>query len=210
MIDPHYIKIATGFFCLLNPFVLIPVFLSLTSGMTRAQRMKTALTTAVSIFIIMAIAIFTGNQVLELFGITVNDFRIAGGILIMLMSISMVQAKEKEHRYTKKEHEEAKEKSADDNIAVVPLAIPLMAGPASISVAIIEAGICNTVLSRSILMAIIAGLCVVLWIAMILGERIGRFLGHTGQQVLSRIMGLILLALSVEFLITGIKNAFGI
>jgi multiple antibiotic resistance protein len=146
--------------------------------------------------------------VLSFFGITINDFRIAGGLLILLMAISMVRAKEKEGgmRYSDKEHEEAKTK--DTNIAVVPLAIPLMAGPAAISVSIIDAELCNTLSSRLILVAIIAGLGMVLWVAMALAEQIGRFLGHTGQQVLTRVMGLILLAISIDFLVVGIQGAF--
>ena len=149
---------------------------------------------------------------LSFFGITINDFRIAGGLLIFLMAISMARAKEKEGgiRYSDKEHEAAKTKDA--NIAVVPLAIPLMAGPAAISVfchyRIPDAELCNAFSSRLILVVIIAGLTALLWVAMALAEQIGRFLGHTGQQVLTRVMGLILLAISIEFLVVGIQGAF--
>lgn len=212
-IDPNYFKIASGLFCLLNPFVLIPVFLALTSGMNKGQKMKIAFMTSTSVFIIMLIAIFTGNWVLKLFGITVYDFQIAGGILIMLMSIAMVQAKEQEHRISDKEHRkhlEANEQSTDSNIAVVPLAIPLMAGPASISVGIMDAGDCPFFWPRIILIIMVAGMCVILWISMVLGDKIGRLLGNTGQQILSRVMGLILLALAADFIISGIKHAFNL
>jgi multiple antibiotic resistance protein len=208
MHDPNYIKLTTGLFIMLNPFVLIPVFLGLTGAMDKPQKMKVALTTSVAVFVIMMIAVFGGHHVLSFFGITINDFRIAGGFLIFLMAISMARAKENEGgmRYSEKEHHEAKTKDA--NIGVVPLAIPLMAGPAAISVSIIDAELCNTFSSRLILVAIIAGLSGVLWLAMALAEEIGRFLGHTGQQVLTRVMGLILLALSIEFLVVGIQGAF--
>jgi multiple antibiotic resistance protein len=208
MHDPNYVKITTGLFIMLNPFVLIPVFLGLTGGMNKSQKMKVAFTTCIAVFIIMMIAVFGGHHVLSFFGITINDFRIAGGLLIFLMAISMARAKEKEDgmRYSDKEHEEAKTK--DTNIAVVPLAIPLMAGPAAISVSIIDAELCSTFSSRLILVAIILGLSAVLWVAMALAEEIGRFLGHTGQQVLTRVMGLILLAISIEFLVVGIQGAF--
>jgi len=207
MHDPNYVKFATGFFALLNPFVLIPVFLALTGEMEKKQRMNIAFTATFAIFIIMTIAIFGGSYMLEAFGISVNDFQIAGGIVIFLMSISMVRAKDDDMRYSHKEHAEAKEKS---NIAVVPLAIPLMAGPASISAAIIDSHVCDSFESRSILVAIIAGMSIVLLLAMLLAEEIKRVLGHTGQQVLTRIMGLILLALSVEFIVVGIQNVFQI
>jgi len=208
MHDPNYIKITTGLFIMLNPFVLIPVFLGLTGGMDKSQKMKIAFTCAIAVFVIMMISVFGGHHVLSFFGITINDFRIAGGLLIFLMAISMSRAKEKGDgmRYSDKEHKEAKAK--DSNIAVVPLAIPLMAGPAAISVSIIDAEMCNILSSRLILVAIIAGLSAVLWVAMALAEEIGRFLGHTGQQVLTRVMGLILLALSIEFLVVGIQGAF--
>ena len=83
-----------------------------------------------------------------------------------------------------------------------------MAGPAAISVSIIDAELCSTFSSKLILVLIIAGLSLVLWVAMALAEQIGRFLGHTGQQVLTRVMGLILLALSIEFMVVGIQGAF--
>ena len=206
MHDPNYIKITTGLFIMLNPFVLIPVFLGLTGGINKAQKMKVAFTTSIAVFVIMMISVFGGQHVLSFFGITINDFRIAGGLLIFLMAISMARAKEEGMRYSDKEHNEAKTKDA--NIGVVPLAIPLMAGPAAISVSIIDAELCNTFVSRLTLVGIIAGLSVVLWVAMALAEQIGRFLGHTGQQVLTRVMGLILLALSIEFLVVGIQGAF--
>ena len=208
MHDPNYIKITTGLFIMLNPFVLIPVFLGLTGEMNKSQKMKVAFTCAIAVFVIIMISVFGGHHVLSFFGITINDFRIAGGLLIFLMAISMSRAKEKGEgmRYSDKEHEAAKAK--DSNIAVVPLAIPLMAGPAAIGVSIIDAEMCNGLSSRLILVAIIAGLSAVLWIAMALAEEIGRFLGHTGQQVLTRVMGLILPALSIEFLVVGIQGAF--
>ena len=124
MHDPNYVKIATGLFIMLNPFVLIPVFLGLTGGMSKTQRMKIAMSTSIAVFIIMIIAVFAGNHVLSFFGITISDFRIAGGILILLMAITMARAKDEGMRYSDKEHAEAKSK--DTNIGVVPLAIPLM------------------------------------------------------------------------------------
>ncbi len=208
MHDPNYIKIATGLFIMLNPLVLIPVFLGLTGGMTKNQKMKVAISTSTAVFIIIVISVFAGQHVLSFFGITVTDFRLAGGLLILLMAITMSSAKDEGMRYSEKEHGEAKSK--DTNIGVVPLAIPLMAGPAAISVSIINADLCDTFVSRTVLVAIVAGLSAILWVSMALAEEIGRFLGHTGQQVLTRIMGLILLAISVDFIVVGIKHAFNL
>ncbi len=208
MNDPNYIKITIGLFIMLNPFVLMPVFLALTSDMTKNQKFKVAMTTSITVFTIMTVNLFAGQHVLSFFGITVADFRIAGGILILMMSIKMAIVKDDGMRYTDKEHDEAKSKDA--NIGVVPLAIPLMAGPAAMSVAIIDADLCNTFVSRAVLVAIIGGLSMLLWVAMILAEEIGRFLGYTGQQVMTRIMGLILLALAIDFIVVGIKQAFNL
>ncbi len=208
MNGPDYIKITTGLFIVLNPLVLIPVFLALTAEMTNRQKRMVAITTSIAVFVIMTITLFLGQHLLSFFGITVGDFRIAGGLLILLMAITMARAKDEEMRYSDKEHDEAKTK--DTNIGVIPLATPLMAGPAAMSVAIIDAELCSTIESRVILVAIIASLCMLLWLAMSLAGEIGRFLGHTGQQLLTRIMGLILLALSIEFLTTGIKQVFNL
>ena len=204
--QPDYVKIATGLFIMLNPLVLVPVFLALTSDMPRPRQMRIALTTSLSVFLIMTIVIFTGHRLLVFFGITVNDFRLAGGVLIFLMAISMARASDEGMRYSDKEHAQAKQSAP--NIAVVPLAIPLMAGPASISVAIIDAGVCSSLASRAILTGIVAGLCLVLWVAMALAEEIGRRLGTTGRQILTRVMGLILLAIAIDFLVVGIRHAF--
>lgn len=201
-----YIKIASGLFILLNPFVLLPVFLALTTDKSKAQRRKIASVATIAIFVIMATAVFAGNHVLTFFGISVDNFRIAGGLVILLMALAMIQAKHDDTRYSNKEHAEAQDKGV--NIAVVPLAIPLMAGPGAMSGAIIDAHMCPDSASKAILVAIIAAMCVVLWITMELGDKIRRALGRTGQQILTRVMGLILLALAVEFVSQGIKGAF--
>ena len=206
MSNPDYIKMTTGLFVMLNPFVLMPVFLSLTDGMTKNQKFKVAMTTSIAVFVIMTITLFAGEYLLTFFGISVADFRIAGGLLILLMAITMARAEDEGMRYSHKEHDEAR--TRDTNIGVIPLAIPLMAGPAAMSVAVIDAHLCNTFTSRAILVAIVGGLSGILWVAMLLAEQIGRLLGHTGRQVLVRIMGLILLALSIDFLVLGIKQSF--
>ena len=203
-----YIKIATGLFVILNPFVLIPVFLSLAGEMTKGQKMKTAITTAVSVFIIMTGAIFGGKYILIFFDITVNDFRIAGGVLIFLMALSMARANEGRERYTDKEHVMAMKQKETKSIAVVPLAIPLMAGPAGISLAIIDGTLCTTMTSKLILVSIVGAMSLILWLSMVLANEIGNLLGHNGLKVLSRVMGVILLAVSVDFLVEGIRQAF--
>jgi MarC family membrane protein len=203
-----YIKIATGLFVILNPFVLIPVFLSLAGDMTKGEKMRTAITTAISVFIIMTGAIFGGKYILTFFGITVNDFRIAGGVLIFLMALSMARAKEAEERYTDKEHAMALQQKEKRSIAVVPLAIPLMAGPAGISLAIIDGALCSTITSKLILISIMVAISLILWLSIILANEIAKLLGHNGLKVLSRVMGVILLAVSVDFLVEGIRQAF--
>ncbi len=203
-----YVKIATGLFVILNPFVLIPVFLSLAGDATKGEKMKIAITTAISVFIIMTGAIFGGKYILTFFGITINDFRIAGGVLIFLMALSMARAKEAEERYTDKEHAMALLQKEKRSIAVVPLAIPLMAGPAGISLAIIDGALCTTMTSRLILVSIMAAMSLILWLSIILANEIAELLGHNGLKVLSRVMGVILLAVSVDFLVVGIRQAF--
>ena len=201
-----YIKITTGLFVILNPFVLIPVFLSLAGDMTKGEKVRIATTTALSVFIIMTVAMFGGHYVLSFFGITVNDFRIAGGVLIFLLALSMARAKEGGERYSDAEHTAAVEEGG--SIAVVPLAIPLMAGPGGISLAIIDGAMANTIAEKLFLVSIIAAVCIILWITMVLATEIGKILGHNGLKVVSRVMGLILLAVAVDFLVAGIRNAF--
>lgn len=131
---PVYFKFFIGLFALVNPVGIIPVFISMTSYQTAAARNKTNLTANLSVAIILWTSLFLGDGILQLFGISIDSFRIAGGILVVTIAMSMISGKLGEDKQNKQEKSET---AIRESIGVVPLALPLMAGPGAISSTIV-------------------------------------------------------------------------
>lgn len=200
-----YLHIFAALFVIVNPIGAIPLFIMYTRGQSIAERQITARTTATAVAVVLVLSIFLGDYVLQFFGIGIPSFRVGGGILILLMAISMLNAQQGGARYTPEEGREGEEK---DNIAVVPLAIPLLAGPGAISTTIIYAHKVQGVIDVAIL--VIAALLVALSVAVALhlAESIANRLGRTGINIVTRIMGLILAAVAIEFMADGLIQLF--
>jgi multiple antibiotic resistance protein len=191
----------------LDPPGLAPVFLGLTVGMTRLQRQQVAIRGSVIAFAILAIFALFGASLLGSLGISMGAFRIAGGLLLFWIAFEMVF----ERRQERKEKTSHAAITIDHihNIAVFPLALPLIAGPGAISATVLLAGALPGPWDRTLLIAVLA-LNMGLVLAMLLiAERLDRFLGVTGRAILTRLLGVILAALSVQFVVDGIKSAFG-
>lgn len=131
-----YLKFFVGLFAIINPLGLLPVFVSLTSHHTQAERMKTNTTANIAVMVILLVSMYMGQLILDGFGISLASFRIAGGSLITLIAWSMLQGKLGEVKHNKQEKGEL---AVRESIAVVPLALPLMAGPGAISSVIVYA-----------------------------------------------------------------------
>jgi len=191
----------------LDPPGLAPVFLGLTVGMTRLQRQQVAIRGSLIAFAILAIFALFGASLLGSLGISMGAFRIAGGLLLFWIAFEMVF----ERRQERKEKTSQAAITIDHihNIAVFPLALPLIAGPGAISATVLLAGALPGPWDRTLLIAVLA-LNMGLVLAMLLiAERLDRFLGVTGRAILTRLLGVILAALSVQFVVDGIKSAFG-
>jgi multiple antibiotic resistance protein len=200
-----YLHIFAALFVIVNPIGAIPLFIMYTRGQSITERQITARTTATAVAVVLVLSIFLGDYVLQFFGIGIPSFRVGGGILILLMAISMLNAQQGGARYTPEEGREGEEK---DNIAVVPLAIPLLAGPGAISTTIIYAHKVQGVIDVAIL--VIAALLVALSVAVALhlADSIANRLGRTGINIVTRIMGLILAAVAIEFMADGLIQLF--
>lgn len=131
-----YIKIFTSLLAIVNPLGVIPIFVSLTRSSTEQERRHIARTTGIAVAVILLVAALIGKFLLNFFGISIASFKVGGGILLLLMSVAMMQAKHTQSKQTPEEAEEAEEK---ESIAVVPIAMPLLAGPGAISTVIIYA-----------------------------------------------------------------------
>lgn len=199
-----YIQFFVGLIALVNPLGVIPIFYSMTSDQAPAQQNRTGLITCFSVTVILLVSFFFGNFILEAFHISINSFRIAGGILVAMIALTMINGKIGDHKINKEE----KAENFDDynNIAVVPLAMPIMAGPGSISATIVFASNQHTLMDyiSTSLTIIIFGLCC--YILLRYSEPLIQKLGKTGSNVITRIMGLILMSLGVEIIVEGLKN----
>ncbi len=201
---PEYLK--TAFVTLLvtiDPPGLAPIFIGLTLGMEPGQKREVALRAVIIAFCILAAFGFAGDIVMKALGITLPAFRIAGGLLLFWISFEMIF--ELRARRKSMIAEEAVTIDHIRNIAAFPLAIPLMAGPGAITATILLAGRAGSDYAMLAgLMGVIAGIMAITWVCFLLSGRISSLLGVTGNIVLTRLLGVILAALAVQFVIDGV------
>ncbi|EIJ36933.1 multiple antibiotic resistance (MarC)-related protein [Thiothrix nivea DSM 5205] len=193
-----------GLLAIVNPLVAVPMFISLTSTSNEAEKRKTARLSALTVGIVLTLAAVAGQALLQVFGISIAAFRVAGGILILLMAIAMLHAKAAggNARHTEAEANEAANK---EQVGVVPLGIPLLAGPGAISTVIIYAHQNPQWSWIGILVGLVAVLALLVWIVLYLAEYLATWLGATGLNIANRIMGLLLAAIAVGFITEGLK-----
>lgn len=196
-----YVRFVTAILVILNPLGAVPVFLGVTVNQTPLRRNRTAAAAALTTACVLVVSILTGEWVLRLFGINVPCFQVGGGILILLMAVSMLQAKNSRMRQTPQERREAEEQ---ESVGVVPLGTPLLAGPGSISTAIIYANKATTWFDVGFLLATSLFAALGVWIVLRLAQPIGVALGRTGINILTRLMGLILAAVAIKFITDGL------
>jgi len=196
-----YAKALIGVLAIVNPMGAIPIFLSLCAGRTTTETKKVARTSAISVALILISATWAGDSILGFFGIGIPAFRTGGGLLILLMAISMMHAKQSHAQHTPAEADEAEGKEC---IAVVPLAIPLMAGPGAISLVIVDAHQTANLSDRLFLTLGIVMVSLFVWLALRLATPIGEKLGITGLNIATRIMGLLLAAIGIQMLTSGL------
>lgn len=192
---------------IVNPIGVIPFFISFTSGFSEGQRQRTIRVSAFSAFVVIAVSALAGLRIIEFFGISVASFQVGGGTLLLISSLQMLHAQPAE---TSQEEvsEGAERADAGASIAVVPLTIPLLTGPATISTMIIYAERSRYwwQLGTLVLYGVVIGVAV--YLAFVASGRIARALGRTGINVMTRLMGLILAAMAVEIMADGLTQLF--
>lgn len=192
-----------------NPLACVPFFIHYTQGFTRAQRQRTILVSSFTTFAVIAASALLGLQILEFFGISLASFQVGGGMLLLTSALSMLNAQPAEARANADEVHDAENRATmGASIAVVPLAIPLLTGPATMSTVVIYADKAKTVLQLGTLVGygVVIGLATALCFAM--APPIARIMGKTGINVMTRLMGLILAALAVEVMADGLHKLF--
>ncbi|MEW6427150.1 MAG: YchE family NAAT transporter [Thermodesulfobacteriota bacterium] len=201
----EYIKFFAALMAIVNPVGAVPVFINLTSAQPEAARRQTSRAAATSTGIILLVVLVSGEVILNFFGITVASFRVGGGILILLMAISMLHAKMSDVKHTE---EEALDSESREAVGVVPLGTPLLAGPGAISTVILTAQRYGSPSHYLILAGEIILLTVITWLTLLAAPWVSRMLGRTGINIVTRLMGLIMAAVGVEFIASGLRQLF--
>jgi len=192
---------------IVNPIGVLPFYIHFTSGFSREQRQRTIRVAAFSAFVVIAVSAVAGLRIIEFFGISLASFQVGGGMLLLVSALQMLNAQPAESRPV--DLVEGSDKAdAGDSIAIVPLTIPLLTGPATISTMVIYAEQTRHWWQIAVLVGygVVIGLSV--WLAFSLAGRIARVLGKTGINVMTRLMGLILAALAVEVMSDGLVKLF--
>jgi multiple antibiotic resistance protein len=200
-----YAEIAIALFVLLDPIGAIPVFVALTANHTAEERRRTINLASATAFIMLMIALLAGDPLFHILGISVASFTVGGGIVLMLMAIAMLHARPSRVSRADEEVDEAARKAG---VAVVPLGIPVAAGPGSISAAVIYGERAKNWIDDAAILGIFGFVIICFWIALRLAGPTKRILGTSGINVVTRLLGLILMAVAVQFIANGLLELF--
>lgn len=200
----EYTKIFIALLAIVNPIGAIPIVMALTADASEEEFKRTTRVTVISVLIILVTALLTGEFLIAFFGISVNSFRVAGGILLLLMAISMLHARQSPITFSKEEAI----RDSRESVAVVPISMPLLAGPGAISTVILYTQKSHAPLHYLFMGLEILLLVLTLWLAFLSIPWISKHTSQTGINIFSRVMGLILAAIAIEFIANGIKGLF--
>lgn len=190
----------TSFFTLINPLGTMPIFMTMTSGLEHKDRVKIAKKAVLVAFITIIVFAFSGQLLFKFFGISVNSFRIVGGVIFFLMGMDMLHA-----RLGKVKVKESEVKKYVNDISITPLAIPMICGPGAITNAIV---LMEDTTGIGTIVALFVSVFLVLlltYLILVSSTKIIKFLGETGNNVMMRLMGLIVMVIAVEFFFSGLK-----
>ncbi len=192
----------TSLLFIVDPLAAVPAYLVITQDESPPQRRRTALWACVGMAVILLLFTAAGTYIFRLLGITLPAFRIAGGLILWLVALDMLHAQ----RSTQEGREELAEGQAKEEVALTPLAMPILAGPGAISTAMVLASQAKTFVDLSTVYGSILVTAVVSYVTLLLGARLIAVLGRTGIRVLTRIMGLLLAAIATQFILTGVSE----
>ena len=199
-----FIYLFIALFSVLNPIGTVPIFVGLTQHDTKKERSRISLWTAINVFIILIVSFFIGEYVLLFFGISIDALRIAGGIIIVSSGFSLLSGKlTKKRGINKKEETDAQKRN---DIALTPLAIPMLAGPGSISLLIAFYQEHNTTIEIIISVVAIIAISAIIFIVLRSAHYLAKILGASGIVAISRIVGFIVIAIGIQYIVSAIIN----
>jgi multiple antibiotic resistance protein len=204
-ITNELLRAIVGIFVIVDPIGSVGIFLSVTAGFTQIKKEKAARFAGITVAAVLVIAALMGQAILDLFGIRLAAFSVAGGILFLILAVEMIRGEGASQFYKLVERPEQLPAAA-----IVPLGVPLMAGPGAISTVILASPGSANWFETAILISSIAVLGLITWLCFSYAQHIGKLIGDIGIQLISRIMGLILAALAVEYMVKGIQILFNL
>jgi multiple antibiotic resistance protein len=196
----------TSVLFIVDPLAAVPAYLVITRDEDPPARRRTARRACIAMALLLIVFAAGGSYIFAALGITLPAFRIAGGLILWFVALDMLRAR----RSTQETGEELEEGQAKEDVALTPLAIPILAGPGAISTAIVLAGQAGTVVHTIVVYGAILLTGLVSFVCLVLGEHLLAVLGRTGIRVLTRIMGLLLAAVATQFILTGIKEGLAV
>lgn len=188
-----------------SPLSALPALLNMTHGQSEKEKRATGVVASFAVGVILVVVTWIGEPILEVLGISINAFQIAGGFVVVMLAFSMLNAEQSRIKQTTEDQKEAKHK---ESIAVVPLAIPIMAGPGAMSTVIVAASEFPGVVNKLFLAFSALLVAVVLGVVLYFAASIEKVLGQTGINIVNRIGGLILAAIAVESIANGVLGLF--
>ena len=192
-------------FSIVDPFAAVPMFLALTGSQPRAAQARTALRASATCFAVLGLFGLAGTLIFRFFGITLPAFKLAGGILLFGVGLEMMRAKRSDTRSTSEEEAEAETK---DDVGLIPLGLPLLSGPGAIATVMVLVGKAKDLPERISLLGVITLVSLITFLVLRSATMVARVLGKTGMNVIGRVMGLILAAVAMQFVIDGVREAF--
>jgi multiple antibiotic resistance protein len=203
------LKPLVALLAIVNPIGVVPFFIHFTQNFSRDERHRTMRVASITVFIVIAMSAVAGLKIIEFFGISIASFQVGGGTLLLISALAMLNAQPAESKPTDMKEGEDK-LGMGASIAVVPLAIPLLTGPATISTMVIYAQRTQQWWEQAVLVGYGVVVAAVSYLAFMASGRIAQLLGRTGINIMTRLMGLILAALAVEIMAEGLSQLFPI
>ncbi|HUJ27890.1 MAG TPA: MarC family protein [Myxococcales bacterium] len=195
----------SAIFFVVDPMGVIPIFIAMTKDDSLEKKRDMAKRASIAAFFILSLFAVAGTLIFKVFGVTLGAFKVAGGVLLLLTSIEMLRAQQARTRTSPEEEQEGAQK---EDVAIFPLAIPLLAGPGSIATVTALMGRAGRILFAIPVVLSIAVTCVASYLMLLAADRIQRLLGVTGLNVMNRVIGLIIGAIAVQFMFDGLRDAF--
>jgi multiple antibiotic resistance protein len=198
-----WVTAITAVFVIIDPFAATPTFLALTAGYEQARRKQMALRAALTCLVILTLFATVGKYLFRLFGISLPAFKFAGGLLLLLIALDMLQARRSRTRETPEEHSDA---AATDDVGIIPMGIPMLAGPGSISTVMVLVGQAPSWRDVIPVLAGVALTSAVCYFVLAGATRVEELLGEIGIRILTRLMGLVLTAIAFQFFVSGLVD----